>query len=62
MPNTVAASANDLGRLLDVQLGGRPLNTLIGHSLGGKVVLDLLTQRRDTPPTKQVQTIYHSLE
>ena len=53
-PSTVAASAADVGRFLDSKLGGRPLDALIGHSLGGKVVLDLLTQRRDSPPTKQV--------
>jgi len=53
-PSSVANSAADVGRFLDVKLGGRPLEALIGHSLGGKVVLDLLTQRRDTPPTKQV--------
>jgi len=52
-PSSVANSAADVGRFLDVKLGGRPLEALIGHSLGGKVVLDLLTQRRDTPPTKQ---------
>jgi pimeloyl-ACP methyl ester carboxylesterase len=53
-PSSVAASAADVGRFLDMKLGGRPLEALIGHSLGGKVVLDLLTQRQDTPPTKQV--------
>jgi len=57
-PSTVAASAADVGRFLDVKLGGRQLDTLIGHSLGGKVVLDLLAQRQETPPTKQVQLTF----
>lgn len=53
-PSTVADSAADLGRFLDRKLANARLDVLLGHSLGGKVVLDLLQQRQEHPPCKQV--------
>lgn len=52
-PSSVKASAQDLGRLIDTSLAGVTIDAIIGHSLGGKVVLDLLQQRKDAPPSKQ---------
>ena len=53
--STVAASANDLSRFLQSKLGSRKLEFLAGHSLGGKVVLDLLQNSQSNPPTQQVR-------
>lgn len=53
-PSTVGASARDLGKFIDAKLSGRSIDFLAGHSLGGKVVLDLLQQQRHDPPTNQV--------
>ena len=53
-PSTVSESAMDLSKFLHAELPGVMLDFLAGHSLGGKVVLDLLTQEQQEPPTKQV--------
>lgn len=53
-PSTVQASAQDLGRFLKAKLGPKQLSALLGHSLGGKVVMELLQQNRQKPPAKQV--------
>ena len=52
--SSVGASANDLSKFLKVKLGGKKLEFLAGHSLGGKVVLDLLQHSQSSPPTQQV--------
>ena len=48
-------SADDLSQFLQAKLGGKKLEFLAGHSLGGKVVLNLLQQARSNPPTQQVR-------
>lgn len=54
-PSSIEASARDLGAFLDAQLQGGRIEFLAGHSLGGKVVLDLLQQRQNCAPAKQVR-------
>lgn len=60
--STVGASANDLSRFLEDKLGGRKLEFLAGHSLGGKVVLDLLQNSQSNPPTQQVGKLSHMFD
>ena len=62
-PHTLAAAAGDLRRLLGTLPGGGGgggAHALVGHSLGGKVVLELLQQlaeARDAPLPKQVRLL-----
>jgi surfactin synthase thioesterase subunit len=50
-PHTIAASAQDLHSLL----GGRSPDVMVGHSMGGKVVLEYLALMKDShhPPPQQ---------
>ena len=43
-PHNIQSSAGDLLDLVQTKLSGRVPDLLIGHSLGGKTVLELLSQ------------------
>ena len=47
-PHSIQASAGDLLSLVRKKLSGRVPDMLVGHSLGGKIVLELLRQLRDS--------------
>ena len=55
-PHSIQASAGDLLQLVRTKLSGRTPDLLVGHSLGGKTVLELLRQLQDSgqPVPKQV--------
>ena len=46
-PHSVEASAGDLADLVDTQLGGRVPDAMLGHSLGGKTVLEFLRRQAE---------------
>ena len=43
-PHSIEAAAEDLSELIGARLGGRVPEALLGHSLGGKTVLQFLKQ------------------
>ena len=43
-PHSIEASAEDLADLIGTKLGGRVPEAILGHSLGGKTVLQFLKQ------------------
>ena len=43
-PHSIEASAEDIADLIATKLGGRAPEALLGHSLGGKTVLQFLKQ------------------
>ncbi len=43
-PHSIDAAAGDLTRLVQTELGGRMPKAVLGHSLGGKIVLEFLQQ------------------
>ncbi len=47
-PHSIQASAGDLLQLVQTKLSGRTPDLLVGHSLGGKTVLELLRQLQDS--------------
>ena len=47
-PHSIQASAGDLLSLVQKKLSGRVPDVLVGHSLGGKTVLELLRQLQDS--------------
>ena len=47
-PHSIQASAGDLLSLVKTKLSGRIPDMLVGHSLGGKTVLELLRQLQDS--------------
>ena len=55
-PHSIEASAGDLLNLVHQKLSGRVPDMLIGHSLGGKTVVELLRllQESGQPMPKQV--------
>lgn len=44
-PHSIEAAAGDLTRLVDEEFQGRVPHSMLGHSLGGKTVLEFLRQR-----------------
>ena len=59
-PHSVEASAGDLADLIDARLGGRVPEAMLGHSLGGKTVLEFLRRQAEQgrPLPKQVAPTY----
>ena len=47
-PHSIQASAGDLLDLVQTKLRGRTPDLLVGHSLGGKTVVELLRQLQDS--------------
>ena len=47
-PHSIQASAGDLLQLVQTKLSGRTPDLLVGHSLGGKTVLELLRQLQES--------------
>ena len=47
-PHSIQASAGDLLSLVQSKLSGRVPDVLVGHSLGGKTVLELLRQLQES--------------
>ena len=47
-PHSIQASAGDLLSLVQEKLSGRVPDMLVGHSLGGKTVLELLRQLQES--------------
>lgn len=43
-PHSIEAAAGDLSRLVQTELGGNMPKAVLGHSLGGKTVLEFLRQ------------------
>ncbi|KAK9917204.1 hypothetical protein WJX75_001833 [Coccomyxa subellipsoidea] len=43
-PHSIEAAAGDLTNLVQTELGGRVPKAMLGHSLGGKIVLEFLRQ------------------
>ena len=46
-PHSIAAAAGDLSRLVQTELGGNMPKAVLGHSLGGKIVLEFLRQNSE---------------